>query len=43
MASKNIVHREPPTLDPRNVNTTLYQLRYGALFLTIDCSNQKHY
>ena len=43
MVSKNIGHREPRTLDPRNVNTTLYRLRYGDLFLTIDCSYSKDY
>ena len=43
MASKSIGHRVPRTLVPRNVHTTLYRLRYGDLFLTIDCSNPKHY
>ena len=43
LAPENIGHREPRTLDPRNLNTMLYRLRYGDLFLTIDCSNQKHY
>ena len=43
MASKIIGHREPRTLDPCNVNTTLYRLRYGDLFLTIDCSYSKDY
>ena len=43
MASKNFGHREPQTLDPRNVNTTLYRLRYGDLILTIDCSYSKDY
>ena len=43
MASINIGHRETPTLNPRNVNTTLYRLRYGDLFLTIDCSYSKDY
>ena len=41
MASINIGHRETRTLDPRNVNTTLYRLRYGDLILTIDCSYSK--
>ena len=36
-------HREPRTLDPRNVNTTLYRLRYGDMCLTIDCSYLEDY
>ena len=43
MVSKNIGRREPRTLDPRNVNTTLYRLRYGDLCLTILCSYWKDY
>ena len=43
MASINIGHREPRTLDPRKLNTTLFRLRYGDLILTIDCSYSKDY
>ena len=43
MVSKNIGHREPRTLDPRNDNTTLYRLRYGEMCLTIDCSYLEDY
>ena len=43
IGSNIIGHREPRTLDPRNVNTTLYRLRYGDLCLTIDCSYLEDY
>ena len=43
MAPENIVHREPRTLDPRKLNTTLFRLRYGDLCLTILCSYWKNY